>query len=121
MPWILDDFESCAGQVVGSGQCVSLLQDFGVPHTSKWRAGISVRGSGCEAGTCIASFDPNGTYGNHVDGRSHAAVFIAEQADGLLVFDQWKGHAAARRVIQFRGGNGRRVNDGDAFAIIEDE
>jgi hypothetical protein len=122
MAWIIEGAEEYLGQRVANGQCVRFLQEAGgLPHTSKWRPGDKVRGSGCEPGTCIATFDPNGRYGNHVDGRSHAAIFLEERAEGLLVIDQWVGHPVAHRTIRFRGGSGRRVNDGDAFCIIEEE
>lgn len=120
MSWIADDPSEYAGQVVANGQCVRYVQECaGVPHTSRWQPGVTVRGSGAEPGTAIATFDRDGTYGNHTDGRSHAAILIAEQADGLLVWDQWLGHPVAQRVIRFRGGQGRRVNDGDEFQVIE--
>ena len=78
-----------------------------------------MRGSGCASGTCIATFDPNDKYGNHTDGRSHAAVLIAENSDGLLVADQWLGKNAHERVIRYRDGSGDPTNDGDAFYVIE--
>ena len=81
-----------------------------------------MRGADCAPGTCIATFDADGRYGNHTDGRSHAAILIAEHSDGLLVADQWiadKRHPVAERVIRFRGGQGNAVNDGDQFRTIE--
>lgn len=120
MSWIADDADAYAGQVVANGQCVRFVQECaGLPHTSRWHPGEPVRGAAIEPGTAIATFDPDGRYGNHTDGRSHAAIFVAETADGLLVWDQWVRHPVAQRVIRFRGGNGRRVNDGDAFCVIE--
>jgi hypothetical protein len=120
MSWIADNPDEFAGSVVDNGQCVRYVQICaGVPHTSRWQPGAPVRGNGIEPGTAIATFDRDGSYGNHTDGRSHAAIFIAEVADGLLVWDQWTGHPVAQRVIRFRGGSGRRVNDGDQFQIIE--
>lgn len=120
MPWIIENAEDYLGEKVANGQCVRFLQEVGgIPHTSQWQRGIKVRGSGCEPGTCIATFDPDGRYGNHVDGRSHAAILLEEREGGLLVIDQWVGHPVARRTIQYRGGSGRAVNDGDRFCIIE--
>ena len=91
----------------------------GAPHTSLWRRGDPVRGSRCIAGTVIATFDEDGTYGNHTDGRSHAAVLVAGLSDGLLVLDQWIGQPVHQRVIRFRNGDGTAVNDGDQFHIVE--
>lgn len=119
MPWIVEGYEDFIGQVAANGQCVRLLQECGLPHTSQWRAGEKVRGSGCERGTAIATFSAAGRYENRTDGTSHAAIFLEELPDGLKVVDQWSGHHTQERVIHYRGGNGRRVNDGDAFCVIE--
>jgi hypothetical protein len=122
MAWIARDPENYAGQRVHSGHCVRYVQECtGCPHTSKWARGVKVRGSGAEFGTAIATFDYDGTYGNHTDGRSHAAIFIEELSDGLRVWDQWVGNPVSQRTIWFRGGTGRAVNDGDMFYVIEDE
>jgi hypothetical protein len=112
--------ESFAGQKVGNGHCVRFVQEAcGAPHTSRWHSGVRVRGGEVDSGTAIATFDPDGMYGNHTDGRSHAAILVEEQPEGLLVWDQWLRHPVSQRVIQFRGGKGRKVNDGDAFHVIE--
>jgi hypothetical protein len=121
MSWIADNPESYAGQRVGSGHCVGYVQEAcGAPHTSRWRQGRKVRGGDVAPGTAIATFDPSGRYGNHVDGRSHAAIFIEELPGGLHVWDQWLRHPVSKRVIRFKGSEGRPVNNGDAFAVIEE-
>ena len=91
----------------------------GLPHTSSWRRGAKVRDSGIASGVAVATFDPNGTYGNHTDGRSHAAIFIEQTDEGLGVLDAWVGRAAGERIIRFRGGAGQPVDDGDAYHVIE--
>lgn len=115
--------EAYAGKVVGSGHCVAFVQEAArAPQTSAWRAGVPVRSTAMlPAGVAIATFDPNGRYGSHLDGRSHAAILTAVLADGLNVWDQWRGRAVAQRVIRFRGGQGDAVNDGDAYRVIETE
>ena len=40
-------------------------------------------------GTAIATFDPDGRYGNHTDGRSHTAIYLGQDATGIRVIDQW--------------------------------
>ena len=90
----------------------------GLPQTSQWRRGVKVRDAGLASGVAIATFDPNGTYGNHTDGRSHAAIFIEQTDEGLRCLDAWIGHKAAERIIRFRGGNGKPVDDGDAYHTI---
>lgn len=106
---------------VGTGHCVPLIrQACGAPHTSEWKRGELVKQAICEPGTAIATFDSDGTYGNHTDGRSHAAILIALNTDGLLVLDQWVGQSPQQRKIRFKGGReGNAVNDGDMFYVIE--
>jgi glycerol kinase len=70
-------------------------------------------------GTCIATFHDRGHYENDTAGKSHAAVLIAVQSDGILAWDQWVGHPVAQRVIRWRQGASDKVNDGDAFHAIE--
>ena len=63
-----------------------------MPHTSKWRRGTKARGGELPNGTAIATFDPvSHRYTNSVDGRSHAAIFLREDPEGLRVLDQWVG------------------------------
>lgn len=123
MPHIAQGHERHYGSYVGNNQhCVSLVRECsGLPHTSAWRRGEPVQGSGTSPapGTVIATFDANGRYGNHTDGRSHAAVLLAVNSDGLLVADQWVGQPCHQRVIQFRNGRGDPVNDGNAYHIVE--
>jgi hypothetical protein len=107
------------GQAVGSGHCVAFVQAAAnCPHTSHWRPGRRVRGGQVERGTAIATFQ-EGRYGNHTDGRSHAAILLAEEGGGLRVLDQWRGQPVHERVIRFKGGQGTPNNDGDAFRVIE--
>lgn len=121
--WVAFRPEAYAGTVVGNGHCVAFVRAAAMaPHTSLWRAGAGVRGSPASAlpaGLVIATFDPDGRYGNHTDGRSHVAILIARQADGLLCYDQWVGHPVAKRVIRYKGGVGDAVNDGDRYAIVD--
>ena len=121
MPHLAQGHERHYGSYVGDNQhCVSLVRECsGLPHTSAWRQGKPARGSGCASGTTIATFDANGRYGNHTDGRSHTAILLAENSDGLLVVDQWVGQPCHQRVIRYRNGDGQPVNDGDAFYVVE--
>jgi hypothetical protein len=91
----------------------------GLPPTATWRRGDPVRGGDFPAGTAIATFDPNGRYGNHVDGRSHTAILLAETSDGLLVTDQWVGQEVHQRMLRFRAGKGDACNDGDQYYAVE--
>jgi hypothetical protein len=119
MRWIATNPESYDGQVVGSGQCVAYVERAcGAPHTSQWKRGDLVKGSNVAQGFAIATFEPDGAYGN-TPGRSHAAVFHQQNPSGLLVWDQWVHHPVAPRLIRFKGGEGLPVDDGDQFYVIE--
>jgi len=121
MTYIAQDPGSYAGQVVGNGQCVSYVQAAsGAPVTSSWSQGTQVKGNAIQTGTAIATFDQDGTYGNHTDGRSHAAIYISQDAGGIQVWDQWVGQPVHQRTIRFQGGapGAKPVNDGDAFYVI---
>lgn len=121
MSWRLNNPQSYAGRTIGNGQCVAFVRDVaGVPHTSTWRKGAHVRSGGVlPIGTVIATFDANGRYGNHEDGRSHVAVLVERRDDGLLVYDQWRGQPVHQRLIRYRGaGEAQPVNDGNAYHVL---
>jgi hypothetical protein len=120
MPFIARNPERYLGKVVGTGHCINYVRETtGAPITTQWRRGDPVRGSGCSPGTAIATFDPSGRYGNHVDGRSHAAILIAETDEGLLVCDQWVGQPVHHRTIRYRDGEGDAANDASRYYVIE--
>ena len=109
-----------AGQAVGSGQCVAFVERAaGAPLTAQWRRGAQVKDSHPPAGTAIATFDPDGIYGNHIDGRSHAAIFLEQNPGGLLVWDQWSGHPVSQRIIRFNNAGAQPVNQGEHYYVIE--
>ena len=109
------------GSVVGTGHCVPFVREAtGAPITTQWRSGAKVRDNpDLAVGTAIATFDADGRYGNHTDGRSHAAVLIAVRDNGLLVVDQWLGQIVHQRVIRYRNGGSDAANDGDQYHVIE--
>jgi hypothetical protein len=90
------------------------------PTTPSWRRGVQVKGNAAvKSGTAIATFDPNGLYGNHTDGRSHAAIYLGQDEVGLNVLDQWASpniQNVHQRPIRFGGGT--PVNDGNAFYVV---
>jgi hypothetical protein len=117
--WFADQPESYAGQVVGNGQCVIFVQTASkITHTSTWRRCDTVHHDQWPADLVIATFDPDGTYGNHTDGSSHAAVLIEVLPEGLRVWDQWAGHPVSQRTIRFKGGEGQACDDGDRFSPV---
>jgi hypothetical protein len=124
MAYIASSPETHKGEAVGTGQCVAFVQKAsGAPLTSQWHRGIRVKGNGeqIEKGTAIATFDSNGVYGNHMDGTSHAAIYVGQEADGIQVWDQWLGQPVHQRTLHFHGGapDVKPVNDGDAFYVID--
>ena len=93
------------GTSVGSGQCVALVQAASnVGYTGTWTPGSNVLSNPPPTGTVIATFGSDGTYQN-VSGQSHAAIYLGQQTDangnvtGIVVQDQWAGHACGTRVI----------------------
>ena len=121
MSFIASDPHIWLGKVIGSGHCVALIQQATrVPHTSQWKAGDTVVGNAeLTPGTAIATFDPDGTYGNHTDGRSHAAIFMGHESQGIRVVDQWQGRPTAPRIIATRHGRGPAVDDATRYHVIE--
>lgn len=120
MPHLAHSHERHLDRVVGSGHCIALVRECsGLPPTAQWRRGARARGGDHPPGTVIATFDEDGCYGNHLDGRSHAAILLGESVRGLLVADQWVGQPTHLRVVQFRDGAGDAVNDGDSFFLVE--
>lgn len=128
MPYIYPKVKDLKGEpVVGSHQCVALVQAYaGAPTTTYWRQGEAVFGNKTlKEGTAIATF-VDGRYANRPHGN-HAALYVGQAANGILVVDQWK--AAGKKDISLRlitckgrdkKGNLMRPSDNaDAFFVIE--
>ncbi len=125
MPYLFADAETLADMApVGNEQCVTLVRAHTqAPASSTWSEGDHVRGhTGIAKGTVIATF-VNGKYPNNKSGN-HAAFYIEQNEDGLIVVDQWKGSGTIRkRLLSFKGKdeNGHYKdpsNNGDAFSIV---
>ncbi|WP_256081229.1 BPSL0067 family protein [Massilia sp. YIM B04103] len=92
-------------EVVGNGQCVTLVKKLtGAPASSLWKEGNSIwsliaAGKTIPSGTAIATFF-NGRYPNYSTGN-HAAIFLRVVANGIEVFDQWTTVKPAKRTIRF--------------------
>lgn len=115
---------------VGNGQCVALVQmATHMPNTAHWRAGVLVQGNlGLPAGTIIALFDPNGHYGNHEDGRSHAAIYMGQDSRGIHVIDQWierrdgtviRIQNPHERTIEFQKKGRLPVDRGEDYRVVQ--
>ena len=122
------------GKSIGSGQCVAFTQKAAnMPRTAAWRRGVLVKGNTSIApGTVIATFDADGRYGNHTDGRSHAAIYLGQDATGIKVLDQWmtsftdpitgtksrRPHYVSERIIFFTP-KPRPENVGGNYYVVE--
>ena len=129
MPYVASSPRTYLNTSVGTGQCVPLVEAAsGAPRDASWSKGALVKGGTSIApGTAIATFDADGTYGNHTNGSSHAAIYMGQTEKGIQVIDQWVSHEHGKRVVQmahertirFHGGAGKKSNDGDAFYVVE--
>jgi len=120
VPFVAPDPHARQGEVVANGHCLRHVQEVvGVPHSSTLRAGAKVKGGNVPRGTVIGTFGPDGRYTNRTDGTAHVAILLEETAEGLVVVDQYLGKPVGERLIRWRGGAGRRVNDGDAYHVVE--
>ena len=116
---IARDRDGPIGRVIGNGHCVAHVQAVSdVGHTSLWRRGARVWPDGVPRGAIIATFDPDGTYGNHTDGRSHAAVALTVHSGGIDVLDQWVGRPVGPRTIRNNNGQGPWVNDASRYYVV---
>ncbi|SFX63886.1 hypothetical protein SAMN03097694_2700 [Janthinobacterium lividum] len=121
----VDDLEKTT--MVGNHQCVALVRHYaGAPATLAWKQGETVLGNRLlRKGTAIATFI-NGKYANHPQGN-HAALYMGQTLDGILVMDQWTGKRlgiVTSRTLRSKGQhkNGLHIdpsNNADAFFVIE--
>jgi hypothetical protein len=116
-----------AGQLVDNGQCVALVENVAsMPNTSHWQKGTQVQGdTNLTPGTVIATFDDNGRYENHTNGTSHAAIYVGQTSEGILVVDQWKGshgrpdYPPHQRLIRFKNKKGNKVNQAENYYVVQ--
>ncbi len=131
MPFVARNPKNYIGVSVGNGQCVMFVQAAAMTgHTSSWRCGDIVKKSQLAEGTAIATFDADGKYANDTHGRSHAAIYLSQDADGISVLDQWvevtknpdgtttrNVHPVTKRVIKFQDAK-KIANDGRSYFVI---
>ena len=118
---VATSWDQYAGQVVGSGECVALVQtaDSGVGLTRTWAQGSQVQGNTeLRPGTTIATFNGEGRYANLRDGSSHTAIYLGQNAEGIQVLDQWAGSPAAYRTIRWSSATGMASNTGSKFYVV---
>lgn len=115
------DLTGYIGRSVGSGQCVALVRAAqpALGPASTWTAGAPVQGNfALQPGTPIATFTPSSHYANALDGSSHAALYLGQDAKGIQVLDQWAGSAAAVRTIPWNNPGAAAANTGSAFRVV---
>jgi len=120
MSFIAKNPEHYKGKVVGTGQCVSFVQKVAnCPVTASWKQGKHVKGATIPEGTAIATF-VSGKYPNLSHGN-HAAIYVEQNDEGIVVWDQWKGQSVHKRTLRFKGmkDKGSKSNNGDWFYVIE--
>ena len=121
--WIADDPHKYRGTVVANGHCARHVQmATGITHSSTWRRGVSVRDADADEllrGVVIATFDKAGHYANATDGSSHICILLERKTDGLLVVDQWVGKPVGERLIRWKGGAGKAVDDADQYFVVQ--
>lgn len=112
---------------VFSGECAGIVQWYTKAGLARSRRqGISVKNNGqkIKKGTAIATF-VDGFYPNMSHGN-HAALYISQNARGIIVMDQWNGpnkKTISRRELRFLGKNADGTfinpsNNADAFSVI---
>lgn len=115
-------------KLIGNGQCVSLVHAVAViPPASLWHQGdLVMKNKDIVPGTVIATFDDDGRYGNHTDHTSHAAIYLGQTREGILVLDQWKGkthkldHIPQPRLIRFvHASPAEKVDQGDQYYVVK--
>lgn len=119
---VASGYSQYLGTTVGSGQCVALLQaaDPSVGLTETWAKGDAVQGNtSLQPGTAIATFGPNGNYTNSLDGSSHAAIYLGQNAEGIQVQDQWVGQVAHVRTIPWTNAySAKAANNASSFYVV---
>lgn len=116
------DVDTITGSA-STGQCAALVMHYTrVGRADNWREGAVVRGNKTiKKGTAVATF-VNGRYPNKEHGN-HAALYVSQDSNGIVVVDQWTGKEAGKRTLAFLGKDKTGAwldpsNNGDALSII---
>jgi hypothetical protein len=129
-PYIATDPLSFIGHgQVGDGECVALVKRAtGAPQTSSWHAGESVEAHAPPAGTAVATFDPDGHYGNHTDGTSHAAILTKWTPRGFWALEQYNVRDKNNNVVhrelpglrfyEFGSTNRKVIDNGSNYRVV---
>lgn len=106
----------------GNAECVEFIrQALGAPHTSLWREGKKLVSGDFSvlAGTPIATF-VNGKYPQAGDTGKHAAIYLWQNSEGIVVLDQFRVQGEVkRRTIKWMPNKPGASNDAKSFAVVE--
>ena len=82
-----------------------------------WRKGKQVKGGSIAPGTAIASFRE----GAVKFANDHAAIFVEETAEGIVVYDQFNHPAKpwGKRTLRFDYPKNDYSNNGGLFYVID--
>ena len=106
----------------GHAECVEFIkQTLGAPATNAWCEGSKVTKGlvGILPGTAIATF-VDGKYPQEGNTGKHAAIYLGQDALGILVLDQWRTQGMVKaRTIKWNPTSPGASNDGNAFSVAE--
>jgi hypothetical protein len=106
----------------GNTECVEFIkQTLKAPATSHWKEGTKVTKGDTTIvrGTAIATF-VDGVYPQTGSTGKHAAIYLGQDAMGIIVLDQWRSQGEVRkRTIKWVPTSKGLSNDGTAFSVIE--
>lgn len=106
----------------GHTECVEFIkQTLGAPSTSVWHEGKKVAQGDLtiSVGTAIATF-VNGKYPQGGSTGKHAAIYLRQTPEGILVLDQFRRQGRVLpRIIPWVPRSPGASNDGNAFSVIE--
>jgi hypothetical protein len=111
MPFVAPNPDKFSGTSVGNGQCVAFARAAAaLAPTSTWKKGVAVRGANINPGTAIATFSDDGVYENNTSGRSHAAIYLGQDATGIRVMDLVQAAAASADKNQLKGRSWKSIS-----------
>ncbi len=103
-------------------ECVEFIrQTLGGPSTHGWLEGPKIVKGDLTIlrGTAIATF-VDGKYSHLGRGNQHAAIYLRQDAVGIIVLDQFATQGSVKeRTIKWVPTKAGKSNDGNAFSVID--
>lgn len=104
----------------GKHECAIFVQQASrLPNSTLWKKGLNVFGNGDKIlrGTAIATFGADGNYNGNPKGK-HAAIYISQNSQGIVVYDQWNNQGKVKKRTIRKNGS-KFVDIADNFYVIE--